>query len=145
MIYWQKMALDKVPLTSFKKPGVKAPLCSFVQLRQWVCIVNISMVMLPNIKSISFNLICIVTKNKNYFKYIFFRSFFVNWIVKRLFCVLARVENRWSDMYILFLYTCADNYIQHNTRYHGRIDGRHAERREFHGRTRNIHEYRWRG
>lgn len=59
-----------------------------------------------------------------------------------LFCFVARVENRGSNMYVLLLYSCVDHHVQHTSGHHDSADGRHAERCELRGRAGDIHEHR---
>lgn len=55
------------------------------------------------------------------------------------------MENRRSDMHILFLVARADHHVQHTPGHHGGVDGRRSQRREFRRRYGNVHEHRRRG
>lgn len=51
------------------------------------------------------------------------------------------MENRGSNLYVLLFHTGVGHHVQHTSGHYGRVNGRHAERCEFRGRTGNVHEH----
>lgn len=52
------------------------------------------------------------------------------------------MENRGPNMYVFFLPAGVGHHVQHTPGHDDRADGGHAERCEFRGRTRDVHEHR---